>query len=164
MRIVLYYSHPAEPKSVVNAQLIEAVKQLGNVKVRWLDELYQNYTMTAEQISEEQKLMEKADAIFFQFPVYWYSSPPSLKIFMDTVMTYGWAFGSKGILRDKKFRVICTCGAKMQSYGGEFSASDIAKPFNHSFKFCKCDPLPPFIVFGDTNRETLVDDYLKLFK
>ncbi|EET00292.1 NAD(P)H:menadione oxidoreductase [Giardia duodenalis] len=164
MRIVLYYSHPVEPQSVVNAPLVEAAKQLGNVKVRWLDELYPSLKMTPEQVAEEQKIVEKADAVFFQFPVYWYSSPPSLKVFMDSVMTYGWAYGSKGVLAGKKFRVICTCGGKMESYGGEFAASDIAKPFNQGFRFCKCDPLPPMVVFSDTITDTLKDDYLKLFK
>ena len=164
MRIVLYYSHPAELKSVVNAPLVEEAKKLGNVKVRWLDELYPSLRMTPEQVSEEQRIIEKADAVFLQFPVHWYSSPPSLKVFMDSVLAYGWAFGSKAVIMGKKFRVICTCGGKMESYGGELSASDLAKPFNQSFKFCKCDPLPPFIVFADTDKDTLVDNYLKLFK
>ena len=70
MRIVLYYSHPMEPQNVVNAPLVEAARQLGNVEVRWLDELYPALKMTPEQVAEEQKIIEKADAVFFQFPVH----------------------------------------------------------------------------------------------
>lgn len=164
MRIVLYYSHPAELKSVVNAPLVEEAKKLGNVKVRWLDELYPSLHMTPEQVSEEQRIIEKADAVFFQFPVHWYSSPPSLKVFMDSVLTYGWAFGSKAVIAGKKFRVICTCGGTAEKYAGEFSAGDVVKPFNQSFRFCKCDPLPSFVIFTDTDKDTLVDSYLKLFE
>ena len=42
-----------EPQSVVNAPLVEAAKQLGNVEVRWLDELYPSLKMTPEQVAEE---------------------------------------------------------------------------------------------------------------
>ncbi|ESU37187.1 NAD(P)H:menadione oxidoreductase [Giardia duodenalis] len=118
MHIVLYYSHPAELKSVVNAPLVEAAKKLKNVEVRWLDELYPSLHMTPEQVSEEQRIIEKADAVFFQFPVHWFSSPPSLSVFMDSVLTYGWAYGSKAVIAGKRFRVIYTCGARWRSTPG----------------------------------------------
>ncbi|ESU40675.1 NAD(P)H:menadione oxidoreductase [Giardia duodenalis] len=164
MRIVLYYSHPMEPQSVVNAPLVAAARQLRNVEVRWLDELYPSLKMTPEQVAEEQKIIERADAVFFQFPVHWFSSPPSLQVFMDSVMAYGWACGSKQVIAGKKFRAICTCGGTAESYGGEFTGPDITKRLNQGFMFCKCDPLPSFIVFSDAIMDKLKDDYLKLFK
>ena len=65
MRIVLYYFHPMEPQSVVNAPLVAAARQLRNVEVRWLDELHPSLKMTPEQVAEEQKIIERADAVFF---------------------------------------------------------------------------------------------------
>ncbi|ESU41316.1 NAD(P)H:menadione oxidoreductase, partial [Giardia duodenalis] len=159
VRAILCYSHPVEPQSVVNAPLVEAARQLGSAEARWLDELYPSLKMTPEQVAEEQKIIERADTVFFQFPVYWYSLPPSLKVFMDSVMAYG----SKHVIAGKKFRAICMCGGTAESYSGEFTGPDITKRLNQGFRFCKCDPLPSFIVFSDAIADTLKDDYLKLF-
>ena len=164
VRAILCYSHPMEPQSAVNAPLVEAARQLGSAEVRWLDELYPALKMTPEQVAEGQKIIERADAVFFQFLVHWFSSPPSLKVFMDSVMAYGWAYGSKHVIAGKKFRAICTCGGMAESYSGEFTGPDITKRLNQGFRFCKCEPLPSFIVFSDAITDKLKDDYLKLFK
>ena len=83
---------------------------------------------------------------------------------MDSVMACGWAYGSKHVIAGKKFRAICTCGGTAESYSGEFTGPDITKRLNQGFRFCKCEPLPSFIVFSDAITDTLKDDYLKLFK
>jgi len=36
------------------------------------------------------------DRIVLQFPMYWYSMPPLLKKWLDDVLTYNFAYGSKG--------------------------------------------------------------------
>ncbi|TNJ26984.1 NADPH oxidoreductase [Giardia muris] len=164
MRIVLYYSHLAEPVSVVNAPLIEEAKKLPNVQVRWLDSLYPSFRLTPEQIAAEQKIIEGADAVFFQFPVHWFSCPAMLKSFIDSVFAYGWAYGTGEALRGKKYRVIMTTGGNSKSYSGEFTINDLAKPFITSAKYCSMEPLPFHVIYSDSPSEGRVEKYLSLFK
>ncbi|TNJ29459.1 NADPH oxidoreductase [Giardia muris] len=164
MRIVLYYSHSVEPKSAVNAPLIEAARQLSNVRVRWLESLYPSLQLTPEQVAAEKKIIEESDAIFFQFPVYWFSCPGMLKTFIDSVFTYGWAFGSASVLKGKKYRIIMTTGGKAESYSGEFTIDDVAKPFIASAVYCKMVPLPFHVLYADSPTEGRVENYLELFR
>ena len=54
----------------------------------------------------------KADVIVFQFPTHWYSVPGILKLYIDTVMEHGWAYGSTGTaLKGKAFIISTTGGA-----------------------------------------------------
>lgn len=100
MRILLYYSHPLEPASKVNKTLLDKVRDQKNIKIRHLDGLYPALVLSKEQIAEEQRRIEKADAIFFQYPVYWYNCPASMKAFLDCVFTIEWA----GVLRSHLHR------------------------------------------------------------
>ncbi|WP_258552789.1 NAD(P)H-dependent oxidoreductase [Helicobacter fennelliae] len=50
----------------------------------------------ANRCRREQALLESAQNIIFQFPVYWFSCPPLLRKYFDDVFTHGWAYGSKG--------------------------------------------------------------------
>ena len=36
------------------------------------------------------------DVVIFQFPLFWYSTPPILKQWQDIVLEYGWAYGEGG--------------------------------------------------------------------
>lgn len=164
MRVVLYYAHSAEPASVVNAPLIEAAKRLPNVQVRWLDSLYPSLRLTPEQIAAEQKVIESADAVFFQFPVHWFSCPAMLKSFFDLVFAYGWAYGTAEVLRGKKHRLIMTTGGTSESYSGEFTINDLAKPFVTSARYCKMEPLPLHVIHSDSPSEGRLEKYLALFE
>ncbi len=73
------------------------------------------------------------DRVVFQFPFYWYSSPPLLKKWFDDVLTYGWAFGPGGDhLKGKEFIVATTTGGKESEYhsGGYnwFTISELLRP------------------------------------
>ena len=41
-------------------------------------------------------MLEAADRVVLQFPMYWYSTPALLKQWQDDVLLYGWAYGSTG--------------------------------------------------------------------
>uniref|UniRef100_A0A2D4PEX0 Flavodoxin-like fold domain-containing protein n=1 Tax=Micrurus surinamensis TaxID=129470 RepID=A0A2D4PEX0_MICSU len=51
---------------------------------------YENGCLT-EDLIEEQKKVNKADLVIFQFPLYWFSMPAILKGWMDRVLVQGFA-------------------------------------------------------------------------
>ena len=58
------------------------------------------------EILAEQRRVDRADALAFVFPVWWWSFPAMLKGWIDRVWSEGWAYNftperSKGLLRDR---------------------------------------------------------------
>ncbi|PNJ70947.1 NQO2 isoform 3, partial [Pongo abelii] len=50
----------------------------------------------ASDITDEQKKVQEADLVIFQFPLYWFSVPAILKGWMDRVLCQGFAFDIPG--------------------------------------------------------------------
>ncbi|XP_030622195.1 NAD(P)H dehydrogenase [quinone] 1 [Chanos chanos] len=61
----------------------------------------------SDDIVAEQRKVEEADLIIFQFPLYWFSFPAIMKGWIDRVFTSGFAFSleklyGNGVFKDKK--------------------------------------------------------------
>lgn len=81
-----------------------------NIKFHDLYELYPEFNIN---IKYEQELLQEYDIIIWQHPMYWYSCPPILKQWIDMVLEYNWAYGSKGdALRNKLIFQVITTGGK----------------------------------------------------
>lgn len=70
----------------------------------------------SKDITDEQKKVEDADLIIFQFPLYWFSVPAVMKGWLDRVLTAGFAFSLEkvydfGIFTKKKAMLSFTTGA-----------------------------------------------------
>lgn len=76
MKILVLAVHPHMETSVVNKAWAEELSKHDNITVR---DLYKEYPDEAIDVAKEQQLCEEYDRIVFQFPLYWYSSPPLLK-------------------------------------------------------------------------------------
>ncbi|XP_077911756.1 ribosyldihydronicotinamide dehydrogenase [quinone] isoform X2 [Halichoerus grypus] len=50
----------------------------------------------ASDITDEQKKVQEADLVIFQFPLYWFGMPAILKGWMDRVLCQGFAFDIPG--------------------------------------------------------------------
>ena len=69
----------------------------------------------------EQERIERADALAFVFPVWWWSLPAMLKGWIDRVFSSGWAYDftpghSRGLLRDRPTLLLCVAGSKESTY------------------------------------------------
>lgn len=147
-QIYLIVAHPNLAASKANKALLEKALTLKNVTVR---NLYADYPNFKIDVKREQAEMEKADAIVFQFPLYWYSTPSLMKEWQDSVFTYGWAFGSQGSkLKDKTFSLATTVGSPEKSYiqNGENIMDKILFPLYGSAQFCSMKKAEPFIHYG----------------
>jgi glutathione-regulated potassium-efflux system ancillary protein KefG len=76
MRSLVIVSHPTLATSRANAPLVEAIRDLPDVELRHLEALYPDGRI---DIPAEQAAALRAERIVFQFPFYWYSTPPMLK-------------------------------------------------------------------------------------
>lgn len=59
-----------------------------------VQDLYEVYPTLNISAKREQKLLLEHDAIVFQHPFYWYSTPAILKEWQDIVLEHGWAYGA----------------------------------------------------------------------
>jgi NAD(P)H dehydrogenase (quinone) len=74
-----------------------------------------------EEIVAEQRRLDRADALAFVFPVWWWSFPAMLKGWIDRVWSEGWAYNftadrSKGLLRDRPTVLLGSAATRAATY------------------------------------------------
>jgi putative NADPH-quinone reductase len=97
--ILIIYAHPYPQHSHANKRMLEQAGTLEGVEIRSLYQLYPDFNI---DVAAEQAALARADLVIWQHPMQWYSVPPLLKLWMDKVLSHGWAYGHNGIaLRGK---------------------------------------------------------------
>lgn len=76
MQTLLLFSHTFWDNSKVNKALLESAKSLPNLTIHNLNTAYPN---GAIDVAKEVELLEKAQKIIFQFPLFWFSTPALMK-------------------------------------------------------------------------------------
>lgn len=125
-KVLVIVGHPQQEKSQMNRELAEAWSALGATEIRWIDESPLN-------VAEEQRAVERADVVVFQFPLYWYGVPACFKRWLDEVLTWGWAFGPEGgLLSGRSLACSITVGGRLRDYSVEgkhaTTMEDLCKP------------------------------------
>ncbi|WP_322752555.1 NAD(P)H-dependent oxidoreductase [Frankia sp. Cas3] len=92
-KTLVLLAHPNLSNSRVNAALADVARQEEHVTVH---DLYAAYPDFRIDVAREQRLLLAHDSVTLQFPFQWYSTPSLLKLWLDEVLTYGWAFGEGG--------------------------------------------------------------------
>lgn len=168
-RVLILFAHPALQKSRVHRRLMAAVRDLPAVTFH---DLYERYPDLHIAVEVEQRLLTGHDAIVFQHPFYWYSSPAILKEWQDLVLEYGFAYGDGGTaLMGKPMVTMLSTGGPEESYRAEnvnrFSVRQLLAPFEQTARLCGMDYLPPAIIHGteglsDAELAAHADDYRRL--
>lgn len=111
----------------------------------------------SEDIVAEQRKVEEAELIIFQFPLYWFSVPAIMKGWMDRVLTQGFAFSLErmydtGIFKDKKAMLSFTTGATQTMFRPDGINGDINVTLwplqNGTLHFCGFQILAPQIFWS----------------
>lgn len=149
-KILINFAHPAKSRSKMNRALRDAVKDLENVTI---NDLYANYPDFLIDVEREQALCVAHDIIIFQHPFYWYQPPAIVKEWLDLVLRYGWAYGSKGYaLKGKLFVQAITAGGDDGSYQPDganlFTVAELSSPYRAMANLCRMEWIPPFTVLG----------------
>ncbi|ULG74514.1 NAD(P)H-dependent oxidoreductase [Macrococcus brunensis] len=129
MSTLVILAHPNMKESIVNHLWKRELEQ-ENIYVH---DLYETYPDEKLDVIHEQELIEQHDTIVFQFPFYWYSSPPLLKKWLDEVLEEGWAHGSRFSLEGKKIALAISIGDKQYNYEKTgkvtFSLDELISPY-----------------------------------
>lgn len=155
MTTLVLLFHPNLTASKANAALVEAAKDLADVEIADMAGLYPyGIDMERDGAREASRLLD-ADRIVLQFPMQWYSTPPLLKSWQDTVLTrMGYIHGdSEGArMAGKPVMVAATMGADEATYqhGGRnlFSVPELLAPLCATANRFAMDWQEPFLLYG----------------
>ncbi|XP_035150971.2 ribosyldihydronicotinamide dehydrogenase [quinone] isoform X3 [Callithrix jacchus] len=122
-------------------------------------EMYEAYKKRSlpGDITDEQKKVQEADLVIFQFPLYWFSVPAILKGWMDRVLCQGFAFDipgfyDSGLLQGKLALLSVTTGGTAEMYTKTGISGDFRYflwPLQHgTLHFCGFKVLAPQINFA----------------
>lgn len=161
-KILILFFHPRYEHSRSNRRLLEAASTLDQITIRDQYECYPNYNI---DVAQEQELLLAHDIIVWQHPIYWYSCPPLMKLWMDLVLEHGWAYGRGGDkLNGKGVLNAITAGGDFEVYQStgknRFSLRQFLAPFDQTAHLCGLTYLPPFVVPGANRLSTEnLEDY-----
>jgi glutathione-regulated potassium-efflux system ancillary protein KefF len=114
--ILVLTAHPQLEHSRINRALMHAARQLpgGQIEVRDLYALYPDYLI---DVAAEQRALAAARLLVWQHPLHWYGMPPLMKLWLDEVFAFGWAYGPGGVaLRGKDLWLVISTGGDESAY------------------------------------------------
>lgn len=153
--IVVVAAHPTlEHSRVARALLREmaagAATSKRRVHVRDLYALYPDYFI---DIAAEQAAVAAARLIVWLQPIQWYSMPPLLKLWLDEVFAFGWAYGPGGTaLRGKDLWLVASTGGPEASYHpagyNRYFFDAYLPPYEQTARLTGMRWLPPLVLHG----------------
>jgi glutathione-regulated potassium-efflux system ancillary protein KefF len=138
-------------QSRVNRRLLEAALGAGHrVAVRNLYRLYPDYLI---DVAAEQAALASAQLIVWQHPLHWYGPPPLMKLWIDEVLAYMWAYGPGGVaLRGKDLWLAGSTGGTHESYRPDghhrYFFDAFLPPYEQTAALCGMRFLPPLMLHG----------------
>ena len=150
--ILVIAAHPQLDHSRATRTLMEAAARLdpARVAVRDLYALYPDYFI---DVAAEQALLAQARLLVWLHPVHWYSMPPLLKLWLDEVFTFGWAYGPGGrALVGKQLWLAASTGGPEASYQPDgynrYFFDAFMHPNEQTAALCGLRWLPPLVLHG----------------
>ena len=150
--VLVLAAHPNPENSRVNRALMQAARALGGreVEVRELYALYPDYLI---DIEAEQAALTQARLIVWQHPIHWYSMPSLMKLWLDEVLSFGWAYGPGGTaLKGKDLWLVATTGGPQDSYRPDsynrYFFDAFLPPYEQTAALCGVRFVPPLVLHG----------------
>ena len=148
--ICVIAAHPNWGESRVNRRLRDAARDLPGVT---LVDLYGSYPDYSIDIRLEQQRLEGSDLIVLLHPIHWYSMPALQKLWLDEVLSYGWAYGEGGTrLIGKDLWLVATTGGAEEAYHPQgynrYFFDAFLPPYEQTAALCGMRFLPPLVQHG----------------
>jgi glutathione-regulated potassium-efflux system ancillary protein KefF len=152
--ILVIAAHPEVEHSRVNRALLHALQgpPLGaaRVELRDLYALYPDYLIDG---AAEQAALAQARLLVWLHPVHWYSMPPLLKLWLDEVFAFGWAYGPGGrALAGKDLWLVASTGGPEASYHpsgyNRYFFDAFLPPYEQTAALTGMRWLPPLVLHG----------------
>jgi glutathione-regulated potassium-efflux system ancillary protein KefG len=149
MKILVLFAHPKMSESIVQVQMLGAIRNLEGVTIH---DLYAAYPDFLIDVDREQALLLEHDLVVLQHPFYWYSAPAIIKEWLDLVLEHNWAYGAQGTKLHGKFMMqAISTGGPEHYYApkgkNRFEIRQLLNPFNQTAYLCGMAYLEPFAIF-----------------
>ena len=126
--------------------------------------MYTEYPDFQIDVKKEQEILLQHERIIFQFPVYWWSVTPLLKKWLDDVLEYQFAYGSKGDkLKGKDMQLICSVGGQAKNYNGFHmfaTVPELFKSFQLTANLAQMNYAQPLYMF---NADACADEEVSFY-
>jgi glutathione-regulated potassium-efflux system ancillary protein KefF len=151
-------AHPNWRESRVNRRLLDAARHVDGVVVQ---DLYGSYPDYDIDVAAEQQRTAASRLLVLLHPIQWYSMPALMKLWLDEVLTQGWAYGHGGTaLQGKDVWLVATTGGPESSYHPQgynrYFFDAFLPPYEQTAALCGMRFLPPLVLHGAiraTDRE-----------
>lgn len=144
-------AHPQIEQSRIAARLMRRAAGFGaGVEVRDLYALYPDYWI---DVAAEQAALAAARLVVWLHPVHWYGMPPLMKLWLDDVAAFGWAYGPGGrALHGKDLWLVASTGGPEASYSpagyNRHFFDAFLPPYEQTAALCGMRWLPPLVLHG----------------
>jgi glutathione-regulated potassium-efflux system ancillary protein KefF len=153
--VLVLVAHPQIEQSRANRRLMQTAAAAAQgsaprIVVRDLYALYPDYLI---DVAAEQALLASARLVVWQHPIHWYHMPPLMKLWVDDVLDFGWAYGPDGTaLRGKDLWLVATTGGPEDSYRPDsynrYFFDAFLPPYEQTAALCGMRFLPPLMLHG----------------
>jgi glutathione-regulated potassium-efflux system ancillary protein KefF len=148
--IVVIFAHPYPSRSRACAALVNAIRDLPDLEVRSLYDLYPDFDVDR---AAEQAAVARAHLVVWLHPIFWYTTPALMKHWFDEVLVRGFAYGAGGsMLKGKDALWATTAGGDDAAYSAEGRHKHPFDAFTpvveQTARYCGMNWLPPFVVRG----------------
>ena len=150
--VLVIAAHPQLEHSRTTQRMMQAATQAAaaRVAVRDLYALYPDYLI---DIAAEQAALASARLVVWLHPVHWYSMPPLMKLWLDEVFAFRWAYGPGGhALRGKDLWLVASTGGPESSYRPDsynrYFFDAFLHPYDQTAALTGMRWLPPLLLHG----------------
>ena len=159
MQILLLFSHTYWADSKVNKALLESAKTLENVTIHNLNTAYPDGKINTEA---EIALLQKAEKIIAQFPLFWFSTPAIMKEWQDKILTHIHHSANPKLLSHKKFSIITNAGGDETSYDGHhgYTLDTLLSSINYAFSYNGCEVQEIYCIYKANVDNLPIREYL----
>jgi glutathione-regulated potassium-efflux system ancillary protein KefF len=150
--ILVIAAHPSLAESRVTRHLLHSMKALDPAKVA-VHELYARYPDFFIDTVAEQKALVEARLVVWLHPIHWYSMPPLMKLWLDEVYAFGWAYGPGGnAIRGRDLWLVASTGGPEDAYRPDgynrYFFDAFLHPYEQTAALVGMRWLPPLVLHG----------------
>lgn len=143
---LVLHAHPYPSRSRGCAALVQALRDLPDVEVRSLYQLYPDFDV---DVAAEHEALKAARRVVWLAPLYWYSVPALLHLWFEKVLMAAIAPpGAQQALGGKECLWAVTTGGGSYRPGGRHDHffADFVPPLEMTARYCGMRWLQPFVV------------------